>query len=405
MNLLDYSILNVDDYRPSLYARSKVLRQAGFEVLEATNGAAALQMLSDLRPPLVLLDVNLPDMSGFEVCKKIRSTPTIAGTTVVHISASSNQSRHQVYGLDSGADSYMVEPVEPEVLIATVKAFLRARQAEDALRRSNEDLGRFSYTVAHELSEPLRTITVHAQLLERKLGGQLTGETADSFQFVMQSAHRMRSFIDDLLRYSHATHPSGTNIAEIDTDVLLTQVLFNLDAVIQSKAARITHDPMPKFVGDARIEQVLQNLITNAIKYSRSGVTPEVHVSAREDQGSWTFSVRDNGIGIDPQYKDGIFQIFRRLHGRDVAGHGIGWRWRRRSSRVRAEKFGWNRSRALDRPSISPFRRSPNASIVAVRRLRESAGSLHLMLADTEQVPIRIFEPRDPGATRRGPDA
>jgi two-component system sensor histidine kinase/response regulator len=324
MNLLDYSILNVDDYQPSLYARSKVLRQAGFAVLEATNGAGALQVLSELRPPLVLLDVNLPDMSGFEVCKRIRATPTIAGTTVVHISASHNQSRHQVYGLDSGADSYMVEPVEPEVLIATVKAFLRARQAEDALRRSNEDLGRFSYTVAHELSEPLRTITVHAQLLERQLAGQLSENASESFQFVMQSAHRMRSFIDDILRYSHATHPSGSNVAEIDVDVLLTQVLFHLDAVIQNKGAQITHDPLPTIFADPRIEHVLQNLISNAIKYSRPGIKPEVHISAREQQGSWLFSVRDNGIGIDAQYKDGIFHIFRRLHGRDVAGHGIG---------------------------------------------------------------------------------
>jgi len=324
MNLLDYSILNVDDYQPSLYARSKVLRQAGFEVLEATNGAGALQMLSELKPPLVLLDVDLPDMSGFEVCKRIRATPTIAGTTVVHISASSSQSRHKVYGLDSGADSYMVEPVEPEVLVATVKAFLRARQAEDALRRSNEDLGRFSYSVAHELSEPLRTITVHAQLLERKLRPQLSGETADSLQFVMQGAHRMRSFIDDLLRYTHATHSSGSNVEEVDIEVLIVQVLFDLDALIQSKGARITHDPLPKIVADVRIEQVLQNLLANAIKYSRPGITPEVHISAREQPGSWVFSVRDNGIGIDPQYKDGIFQIFRRLHGRDVAGNGIG---------------------------------------------------------------------------------
>jgi light-regulated signal transduction histidine kinase (bacteriophytochrome) len=113
-------------------------------------------------------------------------------------------------------------------------------------------------------------------------------------------------------------------VAEVDTEVLLIQVLFHLDAVIQSKGARITHDPLPTIVADARIEQVLQNLITNAIKYSRPGVTPEVHISAREQQDSWLFSVRDNGIGIDPQYKDGIFQIFRRLHGRDVAGNGIG---------------------------------------------------------------------------------
>ena len=321
---MDYSILNVDDYQPSLYARSKVLRQAGFAVLEASTGATALQMMLELKPPLVLLDVNLPDMSGFEVCKRIRATPNLAGTTVVHISASSAQSAHQVYGLDAGADSYMVEPVEPEVLIATVKAFLRARQAEDALRRSNEDLGRFSYTVAHELSEPLRTITVHAQLLERQLNKQLSGELADSFQFVMQSAHRMRSFIDDLLRYSHATHHGGNTLTEIDADTVLTQVLFHLDAVIQSKAAKITHDPLPTLLADPGIEHVLQNLIGNAIKYSRPGVPPEVHVAAQEEQGTWLFSVRDNGIGIDPQYRDGIFQVFRRLHGRDVAGHGIG---------------------------------------------------------------------------------
>lgn len=324
MDFLNYSILNVDDYQPSLYARSKVLRQAGFAVLEATNGALALQMLSELKPPLVLLDVNLPDMSGFEVCKRIRATPTIAGTTVLHISASSALSKHQVYGLEAGADSYMVEPVDPDVLVATVKAFLRARQAEDALRRSNEDLARFSYTVAHELSEPLRTITVHAQLLERRLNNQLSGEASESFQFLMQSAQRMRSFIDDLLRYSHATHPGVSKITEVGLDVLLGQVLFNLDAVIQNSGARVTHDPLPSIATDPRIEHVLQNLIGNAIKYRRPGVAPEVHISVQEQQGAWLFSVRDNGIGIDPQYKDGIFHVFRRLHGRDVPGHGIG---------------------------------------------------------------------------------
>ena len=324
MNLLDHPILNVDDYQPSLYARTKVLRQAGFVVLEAANGTHALQLMSERKPSLVLLDVNLPDMTGFEVCKRIRANPIIAGTTVVHISASSNLIQHQVYGLDSGADSYMVEPVEPEVLIATVKAFLRARQAEEALRRSNEDLQRFAYTVAHEMSEPLRTIAMHAQLLERRIGSELSGDNAESFQYLTQSARRMRSFIDDLLRYAQATHDGVSNVTEIDTDVLLTQVLFNLDAVIQSKGVKITHDPLPAIFADARIEHVLQNLVSNAIKYSRPGVTPEVHISAREHQGNWLFSVRDNGIGIEPQYKSQIFRVFSRLHGQDVAGHGIG---------------------------------------------------------------------------------
>jgi two-component system, sensor histidine kinase and response regulator len=324
MNLSDYPILNVDDYQPSLYARTKVLRQAGFAVLEACDGANALRMLSENRPSVVLLDVNLPDMTGFEVCKRIRANPIIAGTTVVHISASSSLTQHKVYGLDSGADSYMVEPVEPEVLIATVKAFLRARQAEEALRRSNEDLQRFSYTVAHEMSEPLRTIAMHAQLLERRIGSELTGDNAESFQYLVQSSRRMRAFIDDLLRYAQATHETASNVTEVDTDVLLTQVLLNLDAVIRSKGVKITHDPMPKILADARIEHVLQNLVSNAIKYGRPGVAPEVHISAREQDGAWLFSVRDNGIGIEPQYKNQIFRVFSRLHGQDVSGHGIG---------------------------------------------------------------------------------
>jgi two-component system, sensor histidine kinase and response regulator len=324
MNLKDYPILNVDDYQPSLYARTKVLRQAGFAVLEAADGANALRVVSELKPSLVLLDVNLPDMTGFEVCKRIRANPIIAGTTVVHISASSSLAQHKVYGLDSGADSYMVEPVEPEVLIATVKAFLRARQAEEALRRSNEDLQRFSYTVAHEMSEPLRTIAMHAQLLERRIGSELTADNAESFQYLVQSARRMRGFIDDLLRYAHATHETASTVTEVDTDVLLTQVLFNLDATIQGQGVKVTYDPMPKILADARIEHVLQNLVSNAIKYCRPGVTPEVHISAREQDGGWLFSVRDNGIGIEPQYKNQIFRVFSRLHGHDVAGHGIG---------------------------------------------------------------------------------
>lgn len=317
------SILNVDDYKPSLYARTKVLRQAGFAVSEATNGTQTLQLVSELRPSLVLQDVNLPDMSGYEVCKQIRSTPAIAGTPVLHISASHVQSQHQVYGLDSGADSYLVEPIDPSVLVATIRAFLRARQAEESLRRSNEDLARFAYTVAHELTEPLRNITAHSQLLERRLAPHLGEDTAESFNFIVKSTERMRSFIDDILRFSHTSH-LGTDLQEIDTQALLTQVLFNLNALIQSSSARITHDPLPHIFADTRIELVFQNLISNAIKYSRPGTAPEIHISARRRQEFWLFSVRDNGIGIEPRYKDAIFHLFRRLHGRDLPGNGIG---------------------------------------------------------------------------------
>jgi len=120
MSTMMQAILNVDDYDPSRYARSKVLRQAGFEVLEAATGKEALQIVIERSPALVLLDVNLPDMSGYEICRQIRKNPKTSATTVVHISASSVQAHQQVHGLDSGADSYLVEPIDLGVLIATV---------------------------------------------------------------------------------------------------------------------------------------------------------------------------------------------------------------------------------------------------------------------------------------------
>ena len=120
-----------------------------------------------------------------------------------------------MHGLNTGADGYLIEPVDPAVLVATIKAYLRVRQAETALRRSNEDLERFAYRVTHELNEPLRTITMHGQLLENRLAGTLDPDALKSFQFMQDGVRRMRAFIDDLLRYSQATH-AGSDVRLLD---------------------------------------------------------------------------------------------------------------------------------------------------------------------------------------------
>jgi signal transduction histidine kinase len=317
------SILNVDDYAPGLYARSKVLKQAGFKVIEAMTGGQTLELVSERMPAIVLLDVNLPDMSGFEVCERIKKNPKTASTTVVHISASSAQAQHLVMGLNCGADSYLVEPVDPGVLIATIKAFLRTRDAESALRRSNEDLQRFAYMVAHELNEPLRTVSAHTQLLSQQLKQPLDEGTSECIHYVLDGARRMRLFIDDILKYSQAIH-GGRDVRSLNGESLLSDVVANLYAAIEKSGAQVTHDPMPDFVADGRIEQVLQNLLSNAIKYRRPSVPLEVHVSAQPVSGGWQFSVKDNGLGIDAPYREQIFHIFRRLQGREIPGSGIG---------------------------------------------------------------------------------
>ncbi len=316
-------ILNVDDYDPSRYARTRVLQQAGFQVLEAGTGQEALRLVSEQNPRLVLLDVNLPDMSGFEVCRRIKADPKTAAIAVLHISASNIQTQHQVHGLDSGADSYLVEPIDPSVLIATVNAFLRTREAEEALRRSNDELEWFAYRVAHDLSEPLRTITGHVKLLERQIPADMNENTLQTIHFVVDAAERMRSFIDEFLRYAHLTHADRVPVA-FDCEAALRETKESLAEAMESSEAKLIHHGLPVVTADSALQYVFQNLISNAIKYRRPGVPPEIHISAAFEDGQWLFAVRDNGMGIEPQYLQSIFHIFRRLHGRSIEGNGIG---------------------------------------------------------------------------------
>ncbi|MEO8596376.1 MAG: ATP-binding protein [Candidatus Solibacter sp.] len=316
-------ILNVDDYLPGRYARTKVLQQSGFTVREAANGSDALASAAKHNPVLVLLDVNLPDMSGFEVCRRLRQNPETAGVTVIHLSATNIDVRQQVEGLEAGADSYLVEPVDPAVLVATIRSLLRARRAEDALRRSNEELTGFSYRVAHDLSEPLRTMVAHTQLLSRALGPRVNEAAGQSLHFVIDAATRMQTFVDGLLTYAQATH-GISKYEKQDCEAILAHIQANLAVTIHASGAVITHDHLPEVLGQPGLEQVFQNLISNAIKYCRPGVPPEIHISARLDGDFWEFQVRDNGVGIDPPQCLKVFQAFHRLHGHEIPGNGIG---------------------------------------------------------------------------------
>ncbi len=317
----DCVILNVDDYAPGRYARTRLLRQPGYRIIEAGSGQETLDAIALHEPDLVLLDVNLPDMSGFEVCRRIRDNPQTSALTILHISASSVLAQHQVNGLDSGADGYLVEPVDPAVLLATVRAFLRARRAEEGMLRSIEELRWFAHRVGHDLNEPLRTMTAYSQLLQRQL--QDRPESATALEFIVDGAEKMRLFLDGLLQYSLASTDKPA-MQDVDSGQMIQRVLDSLDSVIRESSASITCDSLPGIVASPQLEQVFQNLISNAIKYRRPGVAPEVHISARPEDGAWVFSVSDNGVGIAPEHRDKIFQVFRRLHGQEIPGSGIG---------------------------------------------------------------------------------
>jgi PAS domain S-box-containing protein len=199
-----------------------------------------------------------------------------------------------------------------------------AKQAEE-LARSNADLEQFAYVASHDLQEPLRMVASYTQLLARRYQNQLDEDAAEFIGYAVDGVRRMQLLINDLLAYSRVGTRGGA-IGATDVNTALARVLFALGPAIEEQGAEITHDELPTVESDAgQLEQLLQNLIGNAIKFRHPDAPPRVHISATRGEEEWLFSVRDNGIGIDPEFGERIFIIFQRLHNRtEYPGTGIG---------------------------------------------------------------------------------
>jgi PAS domain S-box-containing protein len=194
----------------------------------------------------------------------------------------------------------------------------------EELASSNAELEQFAYVSSHDLQEPLRMISSYLQLLQRRYQGKLDDKADKYIYFAVDGAARMQTLINDLLEFSRvatrAKEPEPT-----DSEFVLNQTLSNLDLYIMQKKATVSYDPLPEVMADStQLGEVFQNLIANGIKF-HSEKAPEIHISAEKKASEWLFSVKDNGIGIDPQYSEKIFEVFKRLHKKeDYPGTGIG---------------------------------------------------------------------------------
>ncbi len=208
--------------------------------------------------------------------------------------------------------------------IANARLYARAMVIEEELRRSNADLEQFAYVASHDLQEPLRMVASYMQLLDRRYGEKLGQDAQDFIGFAVDGAQRMQRLIDDLLAYSRIG-TRGVPFEPTDSEVAFNRAMGNLEVGIEETGADVTHRPLPIVIGDSgQLVQLFQNLIGNGIKFSGPDA-PKVRVDAVPVEAGWQFSVDDNGIGIDSRYSERIFELFRRLHGRDeYPGTGIG---------------------------------------------------------------------------------
>jgi two-component system CheB/CheR fusion protein len=213
---------------------------------------------------------------------------------------------------------------QARTILLAIEDVTDRKRAEEELRTTNGELQHFAYALTHDLQEPLRMVVNFTELLAQEYEGKL-GKDADKFiSYSVQGALRIEALLKALLAYWEVSERERGRLTSIDCGAVLAKALFNLQAAIEESRAIVTSDLLPTVVAEeVLLMQLFQNLISNSIKY-RGKETPRIHVSAERDGEGWRFAVSDNGIGIDPEDADRVFGMFKRLHGSEIAGTGIG---------------------------------------------------------------------------------
>ncbi len=192
------------------------------------------------------------------------------------------------------------------------------------LQRSNDELGRFAHVAAHDLQSPLRTVKSYTQLLERRLKDHLDESTREFMRMVLDGTDRMDRLVEALLNYAQVGQDQP-EMSAVSMDAILAAAIDNLDVLISETGARVYYSSLPEIYGDVvQLSQLVQNLIANAIKYSRQNIAPCIRITAEPQAKMWRFAVMDNGEGIAAQFQEQIFSPLKRLHGSDIPGTGMG---------------------------------------------------------------------------------
>jgi two-component system, sensor histidine kinase and response regulator len=326
-------VLVVDDSPAELRLLCTILRGDGFQVIGCGSAGEALEHVRQRDFGVAVVDYHLPDLSGAQLLERIRSFDEHL-PVIIYTGAGSYDSAREALNL--GAFAYLEKLNAPGELLRHVHRACRERVNRYALHleqavaarteelaRSNRELENFASVVAHDLRSPLLTISGYCQLVQEEYGPQLQAAGNEYLDQIVHGAARMNRLIEDLLEYSRAAcsrHPWQP----VEMESVVVQARANLEASIREQAAQIEVGPMPTVIGDpTQLVQLLQNLIGNAVKFRRQPA-PRVCVTASRNGNCWLFAVEDNGIGIDKEHFERIFQTFQRLHGPEYPGTGIG---------------------------------------------------------------------------------
>lgn len=324
-------ILVVDDKPENLVAIERVLKDLDVDLVKVTNGNDALKATLHHDFLLALLDIQMPDMDGYELAGILREEEKTQTLPFIFISAVYTDALNVFKGYEKGAFSFITKPFQAEILINKVKFFMEKYQQEKDLYRKNEELKQineelesFSYSISHDLRAPLRALNSYSQMLEEDFLPQLNDEGKRLVNKIKHNAIRMGNLIDDLLDFSRLGRKALTKKKVVMDDVVRT-VLTDLEPLNRHHAKIVMGELGIAQADPVLIQQVWLNLLSNAVKYTSKKADPRIEIGSSQDTDRVIYFVKDNGAGFNMKYADKLFGVFQRLHGpSEFEGTGIG---------------------------------------------------------------------------------
>jgi len=345
------NVLLVDDKPENLVALESLLEASGYHLVRAQSGEDALLALLEREYAAIVLDVQMPGMSGIELAQMIRARRKTQDVPILFLTAHGDESA--IAGYEAGAVDFLTKPLHPAVLRSKIAVFVELflktkalkaeveerRQAEERIVQLNKELGArveelaaanaeleaFSYTLSHDLRAPLRHVSGFVTLLKDSLADRQNAEDAEFIRLIQGATVRMGQLIDDMLTFFRVGQV-GINWAVVSVTALIEDVRETLSPALTGRAVQWNVHPLPEVEGDpAMLRQVVLSLIDNALKFTRTKTDVVIEIGADRKGDEYVFFVRDNGVGFDQRHADKLFGVFQRLHSpTEFEGTGIG---------------------------------------------------------------------------------
>lgn len=324
-----HTLLLIDDKSENLMSLKSILDLPDREIISCLSGNEALQVLLKKKVSLILVDVQMPEMDGYEFVEIIKSHPDTAFIPTIFVTAISNEQKYLAKAYDLGAIDFLSKPLNTELTRKKVESFLKIwdydqelKKLNETLAQKNEELEQFAHIIAHDLKSPLGNIQTLINVIEEDHILNLDGDVAELFDMVKSSSKNMSKLIDDLLSYSKNVQDNeGKEVVNIESVLEEVLTMINPSDNIQIQKVNLNHDIL---IQPLAFNQIVSNLLSNAIKYNDKEVS-KILISFNQEHSS--LSVKDNGPGIAAKYHGKIFEMFQTLgksfNGESSTGIGL----------------------------------------------------------------------------------